>query len=193
MRSSIYRKVSLGLALSLGLLTNVQAYEYTHADIEIAAQDYSGISSASRWFARPDGALYTAWGNQWLEFDAYLVPGQWNVGINAINQGNLGSHWYNEFRVLNNLTNQVLNIEASDSEVHSDYLTIDVAQAALYSVRYTWLNDAYNPGAGLDANIQINNAFFDNLATNPSAVPLPATWVLMLFGLLGLGLHSRRT
>lgn len=89
---SIYENVILALMFNLGLIANIQAYEYTNADIEIAARDYSGISATNRWFARAHGAMDTAWANQWLEFEAYLVPGQWNIGINATNRSNLGNN-----------------------------------------------------------------------------------------------------
>ena len=34
--------------------TAASAFEYTDADIEIAATDYTGISDSSRWFATGD-------------------------------------------------------------------------------------------------------------------------------------------
>lgn len=170
-----------------------QAFEYTDADIEIDAVDYSGISDASRWFATGDGGMYTAWGNNWLEFTAYLDVGEWNVGINAINQGNLGENWYSEFEVRNSFGNTVMQITASDTEVNNAYVTAQVDMSDYYTVRYTWLNDKYDPSCdpGRDANIEIKNAFFDNTATGTGSVPLPSVPLLLAIGALA-GL-SRRT
>lgn len=173
--------------------TAASAFEYTDADIEIAATDYTGISDSSRWFATGDGGMYTAWGNNWLEFTAYLGVGEWNIGINAQNHGNLGENWYSEFEVRNSFNNTVMQIEASDTEVNYAYIIAQVDTEDFYTVRYTWLNDKYDPtnSPRLDANIEIKNAFFDNTATSASSVPVPPVSFLFAIGALA-GVWRRR-
>jgi hypothetical protein len=86
----------------------------------------------------------------------------------------------------------VITAPASDTEVHASYFNLDIATATLTTVRYTWLNDNWSgiPG-GLDANLQITSAFFDNTAT-PIPTPEPSTLILLGAGLAGLVMFRKK-
>lgn len=187
-------------ALVFSLVGSVYATPYTGADIELLGNEYSGISKMGttpvsgglEWYNGEDGAIWTAWANRWVEYTADLTAGNWNIGLNVINHGNLGTGWYSRFEVSNGL-GQTLNIAASDFEVNSGFFNIDLAVDGPYKVKYTWLNDKWggaNDSLHRDANIQINNVFFDNTATAP--VPEPGTLLLLGSGLAGLAFYRRK-
>jgi hypothetical protein len=73
---------------------------------------------------------------------------------------------------------------ASDTEENFGGISYDVLSGGPVTVRYTWLNDKYDPGAGLDANIKITSAFFD--------IPIPGSVLLLASGLMGLMGMRRR-
>ena len=135
-----------------------------------------------------DGAIYTAWANTWVEYTVDLDAGDWFIGLNVTNKGDLGTDWYTQFKVFNSLTSEVILINASDDAVNYGGVDLVIDTSGSYSVVYTWLNDKYQPP--LDANIQINSVFFDNKATDP--VPEPGTMFLLGTGLFGLAGLKRR-
>ena len=164
----------------------VKATPYTGSDIELFGNEYSDISARGnqKWFDVAGGSIYTAWSNLWVEYSVSLDAGNWNVGLNVTNHGNIGNDdWYSFFQVQNSFTNELVNIEASDSETNFGFMNLDLKEGD-YTVRYTWLNDKWGPSEGLDANIQIDSVFFDNTATAP--VPEPTTMLLFGTGLIGL-------
>lgn len=187
------KRLLTGLAtavLLFSLVISASAVPYTGADIELQGNEYTGTST--RWFDGADGAIWTAWDHQWVEYTADLTAGNWNIGLNVVNHGNLDTGWYSQFEVSNGM-GQTLDIAASDSEVNSGYFNLTLLDSGAYTVKYTWLNDKWGGATDplhRDANIQINNVFFDDTATAP--VPEPSTLFLLGAGLVGLGFYGRK-
>lgn len=191
-------KTQAWAGMALGVLFLLPAHgalasPYTGADIEMLGVNYSAISSRDMsntpqsgektWYSTDSGAVWTAWGNLWVDYSAFLDVGNWNIGLNVINHGNLGDDgWYSQFEIFNSLSNETITALASDDDSYAGYFNQEITTAGLYTIRYTWKNDKY--AKPLDANIQINSAFFDNTATTP--VPEPTTLLLMGSGLVGL-------
>lgn len=181
------------------VFTNSNAALYYGSDIELSGQDYSASqhftsgsrAGTNRWFDVGTDGIYSPWAS-WIEYTVDLDAGNWNIGLNVINNGNLeeGSGWYDNFLVRDNY-GHLLDITASDTEVHHDFFNYDIDTSGEYTFRFHWLNDKWggsNDPLRRDANIQIDSVFFDNTAT----VPEPSVLALMAFGLAGLGFTHRR-
>jgi hypothetical protein len=165
---------------------------YPNAEITLQGNEYSAISPPEiageecQWIV--DGhAMVTAWSRpdceavhgvtMWIEYTAWLTPGVWRIGLNAINTGaGLGDDptWYPEFHVASSLTPEVIRIPASDTEVNYGYTQYRVSSAGYYTVRYWWLNDNWDWGEPpRDANIKIASAFFDRTQGGGAIVSNP--------------------
>ncbi len=184
------------------------ATPYTGADIELDGTAFSSIDGNTLYndlagksyvWGKTGDNVYTNWGNLWIEYSASLTPGNWNIGLNAINYGDtLGpSGWYQFFDISSNLNgsnisnaNKLLYIPASASEVNYDYFNIDIDTAGDYTVKYYWTNDKYIDSEQ-DANIEIISAFFDNTTTG-SPVPEPTSMLLFGTGLIVLAVFKRK-
>lgn len=190
MKKFIWAVVGIFGMLS-GPAMNVQATPYTGADIELDGVEYSKIQTGKKGWFSSDDSIYTFWDNRWVEYSAYLTAGVWNIGLNVINHGNLGTDWYSDFKIsLTGSLKEDIVIPASSDEINYGYTTLNVTKDHYYKVKYKWTNDKYAPDDGLDANIQIVSGFFDNTATAP--VPEPTTMLLFGTGLAGLAAFSRR-
>lgn len=147
---------------------------YSGADIILNGDQYSDIihgevnnpDNPGGWYTVDDNAIRTGFENQWIEYEAELIQGNWNIGLNVINSGNLGSDgWYTHFEIHNSLTNEIITIPASDTEINYGFVNVAINSAAICTVRYIWQNDGYQ--YPFDANIKIHSVFFDNTATPP--------------------------
>ena len=179
-------KVLALLALCIILPSQSIATPITSATIFQQGNDYS--AKGGRWF-EPTGQNFirTYWSRQWVEYTAFLTPGRWTIGLNVKNYGNLGSNWYDSFKVRSSVNNDLLSITASQTEAFYDFTTFDVTSSDLLTVRYTWLNDKWggrNDPLRRDANIQIESAFFNRV---------PVANSLLLFCLGALLFSYRQT
>ena len=200
MKRAVFLLMSTFLILTIS--TTAWSLPYTGADITLKGTDFASISNGvlgttpvsggNEWYAEGD-SIWTAWSNQWVTYTTHLTAGKWNIGLNVINHGNIGTgDWYTHFEILNSSTLQTMTMTvlASDTEAFPGFIETDIETDGAYTVRYTWLNDKYAPDDGLDANIEITSVFFDDKGTAP--VPEPATMMLFGIGLLGLAGVSRR-
>lgn len=159
---------------------HINAAPYLSADIVRDGDQYSDISMLAEFpltFEGPgwiidSGVAWSAWtwNEDWIEYTPELNKGNWNIGLNAINHTidmGLGNdpEWYEQFEIKieieNALTGQII-VPASDTEENNGFVNIDLLDG-VYTVRFTWLNDKYEPSTYRDANIQINSVFFDRL------------------------------
>lgn len=170
------------------------AYNYEMADLVLEGQDWSA-SGSRQWYLDSDtGATYTNWSG-WVEYQVYLTAGNWNFGLEAVNRGYLGTDWYSAFRIRDSITGQVMKVPASDSDPAVVFRNVDIMSDGLYKVRFSWLNDKWDPNLSRthDANIQINKVFFDNTATTPgTGAPEPGTLLLLGSALAGAAAWRRR-
>ncbi|MDM8555124.1 hypothetical protein QUF75_10375 [Desulfococcaceae bacterium HSG7] len=110
------------------------------------------------WFPINDGAIFTYWGYQWVEYEVDLTEGNWNIGLNVINRGYIDTDdWYNQFEILQSFTDEAIVISSSDTEANYGYINMDITSSSVYTVRFTWMNDKCEPPQ--DANVQINGIF----------------------------------
>jgi len=160
---------------------HINAAPYLSADIVRDGDQYSDISMLAELPVKFEGPgwiidsgvawSYWSWNEDWIEYTAELNIGNWNIGLNAINHTThdmgLGNdpEWYEQFEIKieieNTLTGQII-VPASDTEENNGFVNIDLLDG-VYTVRFTWLNDKYEPSTYRDANIQINSVFFDRL------------------------------
>lgn len=176
------------------------AEPYTGADITLLGDEFSATSGfttdapesgAKMWYSTSEGALYTYWAHLWVEYTVNLDKGNWNMGLNVTNHGNIDKeNWYSYFLIYNTGTNSTIKIDASDDETNYGLINMNLLNSGDYTIRYTWVNDKYSPSEGLDANIQIDSVFFDNTETAP--VPEPATMFLLGSGLMAFAGYRRK-
>lgn len=202
MNRLLYPVLILFCCIATSVASVAYSAPYGDSDIILKGSQFSavnalhGIDSDFGWFFLDDGEIKTNWSNQWVEYEACLTTGSWNIGLNVTNFGGkiINETWYSNFEVLNSLNNEIILIPAGNTEVNNGYINCDIIADGLYSVRYTWLNDKYDINISGDANIQINSVFFDkstpsdsyfDMPANPS-VPLPATIWLLGTGLIGV-------
>ena len=163
-------------ALLLGFLPLASAEPYLGSDIVVAGKDFSRISAinavdpsgpdAYGWFTRKN-SIWTNWPNEWVEYQAYLVPGLWRIGLNVMNIGtNRGDpSWYPEFQFNVEIPGQpaiLLKAPASDREETYGYIDINLPEG-IYPIKFSWLNDKNDPSTRRDANLQINTFFCDRI------------------------------
>lgn len=194
-------KIILLILLLLCVSYPVYAAPYTGADITLSGDEFSDTSGYDEtgtpesgekmWYSNADGALYTYWANLWVEYTVDLIAGNWNMGLNVTNHGNIDDEgWYSYFLISNDMTGKTISIQASDDETNYGLINVDLLYSGTYTITFTWLNDKYSQTDGLDANIQIDSVFFDNTDTAP--VPEPATLFLLGSGLIGIASYTRK-
>jgi hypothetical protein len=164
----------------------------SQADIILHGSDFSDISNVTPsngddseygWVVEGD-SIWSFWDyapfegtrtpRRWVEYEAYLTEGKWNIGLCAINQNvwtngeGLGpnpSDRYPYFEVSNSLSDEIIMIPASDILLNSGHFSINIPKEkeGKYTVRFWWLNDYYSDdGTNIfDANIKIARVYFD--------------------------------
>jgi len=149
------------ILLGLFLPLSVYALPYIGADIMKYGIEYSAISpsidasTTPTWYTNGT-AIYTNWDgidhpSIWVEYDAAITQGSWNIGLNVQNHGTLPASGYLTFDILSKLTGNsvtdefTLHILASDSEVQNGFINTYLAEGD-YTIRYKWTNDYYVQG-----------------------------------------------
>lgn len=162
----------------------------SNADYVINGSDFSDISnvipnfgddSILFWFIEGN-SIWSPWDwapmqdtpRQWVEYEAYLTEGKWNIGLCAINNKGVANSEglgpnpidrYPHFKISNSLSDDIIMIRASDTYLNSGYFSINIPEDSegWYTVRFWWLNDFYSEdGTNIfDANIKIARVFFD--------------------------------
>jgi hypothetical protein len=184
---------------------------YGTPDILLKGTDFSGISVGNNfmdannysvgstytgikeWYSRDGNSIFTYWSGLSVEYTATLEEGDWNIGMNASNLGDLGpAGWYLQFEIssilnndINNALSFLIEIPADSNEINYGFFT-EHLNAGDYSIKYTWLNDKYEGPGSYDANLKIESVFFDKV------VPEPATMALIGLGSLGLIAFKRK-
>jgi len=166
----------------------------SQADIILNGSDFSDISNVTPSYG--DGSEYgwlvegnSIWSfwdyapfegtrtpRRWVEYEAYLTEGKWNIGLCAINLNVWAngedldpntSDLYPYFEVSNSLSDDIIMIPASDILLNSGHVSLEIPKEAegRYTVRFWWLNDYFEilpDGKNqIDANIKIARVFFD--------------------------------
>ena len=125
-------------------------------------------------------SIYTWWDpvssgdiDIWVEYEAELTKGEWSIGLCAINHSHLGHDglgpdpsWYPQFELSNSLTDDIIVVPASDTNLNSGYFSFLVPADGRYTVTFRWLNDKAEGTRPdempiFDANIKIARVFFD--------------------------------
>lgn len=138
-----------------------------------AGNSLKGIETSmrsGRWFAAGDGDLYTNWRGEWIEYkvDFGNESGWFNLGMAAKNDAHHNGWSAPEgykFAVavqVDGVSRGRIYIDGTDKEYSSGNLEVPL-NAGLHTVKYTWLNDYYDPKNKVDANIRVKEVTFDKV------------------------------
>ncbi len=177
----------------------------SEAEIILDGIHYSDVSAlwdGEKYGWQIDGNSILTWWDEfssggteiWVEYEAFLTKGVWDIGLCAINHSHLGREglkndptWYPYFEVWNSLTGEIFRVPASDLSLNSGFVTFYAPADDTYTVRYKWINDKtegelQNEEPKFDANIKIARVFFDKVAEPVTIDINPDTLNLMSKG-----------